>query len=459
MIMNYQFAIRILQEKRPRTFEQLMAAINDARDEIWGADRGSGQRAMELFDPQQRDWTKVSAAALWDVAPTLPEAFVPKTVAELEELLASLLSRGGDENLQGIFTESWRGQYSDYGVVAEKLWSTRENDREFFSAMVAGRLGTAAIYLARRRIPAGLTAAESLLLVERLALVWLAHDVQRVAALARQIRGNIFDPIVNGTASEMPAGTIFEVLRPHLKTLLKFLNAYKTREERRAGKKQVSLERHRLMKWLRARPSLETRQAVSIRSALDEMFIGMREFVVRNSDLFWDELRLPEASGDFSRRSLSAVQYAGLTPIQMIAVAVSRFVQAELEIKDVVARVLRAARTAPLDEIGAIAQLPRFTWAAGKGRDARERELVHALREAILQDARHEAQRNASGSVATDGERYSVGAPHSDTFRAVVHQFLERATDARRQALTDRDREERYALQRLDVLPHVRFSR
>lgn len=419
--------IRLTKEvikARPRSLNGLLDLRNRLFAEIWGSNLSARDRQKLLF--AFGPWDDLKMAVLDARCSALPDDKLPGSRTELLSLCERLLDRTGDFYMRTHFIAGWNGvrretETAELNSFCDELWGTRVNDPEFFHAVVAGRHGTAVLYLANKRIPRGLTAEAAIRLIYRMALIWCAHDVQATAARARRsIRGPYSWLHGDVEAERMTAGTVLAVWRPVYAMLTGNGGRYRTNEEARAGKPEGRPTRHDDVKTIRdrAEPMLDREMlGHHPRRSRDDLHNEVREYAENQDDLFWNEIRKEKTSHDVAQQQQSQIWYRGLTPLQMVSLTVIRLIQMEAILEKRIAGVYRL----PLHGTAICPPMLSFDEAGlPHGWRTRALQLVDDLRRTILKDVDHGSRREEVR--VGDGER-----PHDDTYLDGALAFLNAA--------------------------------
>jgi hypothetical protein len=412
---------REVMRKLPTTLAARLSLVRFLFNDIRGDNLSPEQWQAGLYRFGQ--WDELKVAVLDARLMPLPAEKLPKSEEELRALCNNLLDRKGDNELREHFVKGWSGEMGLDAALRElcgKVWMTARNDPDFFDAVVRGYHGTAVRYLVHRRVPFGVSRDEAIDLIYHMALIWCAHDVQATAARAHLVMTRPFGWLMFGQAKRMMAATVFAVWRPRYKVLDLHLDRYRTNAEARAGKAEGKLSRHDEVATVKAEVevSLDPTLLLKVkRSERDAAVEATREFVEITEDGFWDELKNP--SGRYDDMQQSEVWYHGLTPLQMVALAVLRLIHAETVLRDRVVTMCEAEKRG--EAISPAEFLPHCDQAFPRGWEKRARLLVDDLRRVILMDSDHQTRR--------DQEEGDYGASKNASHLTAALRFIDEALE------------------------------
>lgn len=450
---NFTRIAKEFNAARPSTLAGLLRFRTYLFDKEWGRNLDRDERAARLyaFGP----WDDLKMAVMDGRFLPLPEDMVPETEAELHTLCQNLLDRTGDQTLRNRFVQGWSGEDLPEPALkafTEKLWATKRNDSKFYVAVVRGDHGSALAYLVEERVPMGVSAEQALGFIYKMALIWGAHDVQATVGRARRVMTRPFGWLMQGSAERMKVSTVFAVWRPVHEWLNVNFGRYRTNEEARQGKPEGRPTRHDDVKTIRAAaaPLLDrSKLARSKRSERDALARDVREFVVTEEGEFWEELRNP--TGRFDGKQMSQEWYSDLTPLQMVAVAVIRFIHVEATLEErLTTSFERALRAKARPEL----HLPTFQQNdLPRGWKARAKLLIDDLRRALLDDVDHHTRR------PEDVRGVSEMPAHDETYIEAALEFLDTALKEPMPNDPDNLSGRRLTLGLLNVAVAVRFQR
>ncbi len=419
---NVAKVAREVMRKAPTTLAAKLNLVRYLFNDIRGDNLSPDQQQAGLY--RFGPWNELKVAVLDARVMPLPEEKMPKSEQGLRALCDNLLDRTGDNELRECFVRGWSGEVGlDAALKAfcGKLWMTARNDPDFFGAVVRGYHGTAVRYLVHRRVPLGVSRDQAIDLIFHMALLWCAHDVQATAARAHLVMTRPFGWLIFGQAKRIMANTVFAIWRPRYELMHRHLDRYRTNAEARAGKAEGKPSRHDEVATIKAEVevSLEPRLLLKVKRAdRDAAAEATREFIETNGDEFWEELRNP--TGRYDGKQQSEVWYHGLTPLQMVALAVLRLIHAETVLRDRIVAMCEAEKrgeTIPPAEF-----LPHSEQALPRGWQERARQLVDDLRRVILDDSDHHSHRTATKS---DHDEPSTYVAYLDAARRFIDQAME----------------------------------
>lgn len=457
ILRNFVWLTKEVIKARSTSMKDLLDLRDRLFAQIWGSDLPIEDRQKILY--AFGSWENLKMAVLQSRCSPLPDDKLPRSRAGLLNLCEMLLDRTGDFHMRLHFIAGWDGvsgetETAELNAFCDQLWGARVNDPEFFHAVVAGRHGTAVLYLTNNRIPLGMTVESAIRLIYRMALIWCAHDVQTVAAQARRsIKGPFSLLHGNVEAERMTVGTSLAVWRPAYRMLTENSDRYRTNEEIRAGKPERRPTRHDDVKTIRGHvePKLERGMLRHFtRRRRDHLETDIRQYAEEQDDLFWNEIRKEKTSDDIAQKQLSQIWYSDLTPLQVVSVSVIRLIQMEAVLEKRIAGMHRH----PMDGSRICPPMLFFDEAdMPQGWRTRALLLVDDIRRTILKDVDHGSRREDVKSG--DGER-----PHDETYLNSALSFL---GDALRQPLSNDPSAKptglRATLSLLNVCAVVRLSR
>ncbi|MXO65957.1 hypothetical protein [Altericroceibacterium endophyticum] len=392
--------------------------------EIWGENLSSEKRQAQLFSFEP--WDKLKMAVMDSRDLPLPDNIVPDSAAGLLELCKKLLDRSDDGYLRTHFVTGWAGvehgfEDAELRAFCEQLWQTSANDPDFYRLVVRGDHGSATAYLTKHRIPVGLTAESAIRLIYRMELIWCAHDAQASAGrAARSMKGAFSWLHSNVEGERMCAGTPIAIWRPVYQMLTENTDRYRTNEEARGGKAEAKPTRHDDVKNIKAvvEPTLQREMLRDIsRKDRDHLLADVRDLAESQDDIFWNEIRKDKTSEEVANLQMSQIWYRGLTPLQVISLAVVRLIQMEATLEKRIASMYRhtGSTDAFYPPVLAFSQseLPE-NWRK------RAVQLVDDLRRTILNDCDH-------GSRNEEVREGAGVTSHSNDYLDEALRFLEEA--------------------------------
>lgn len=421
---NFKRLAKIVIEHRPSSTRGLLWVRGRLYAQIWGDNLNSEKRQAQLFAFEP--WDKLKMAVMDSRDLPLPDQMVPNSAADLIELCSKLLDRSDDGYLRTHFVAGWAGvelgfEGAQLKAFCEQLWQTKANDPDFYRLVVKGDHGSATAYLTRRRIPVGLTAESAIRLIYRMELIWCAHDVQASAGRAARSMRGAFSWLHSSVEGErMRAGTPIAVWRPVYNMLTENPKRYRTNEEARGGKAEAKPTRHDDVKNIKAavEPILQREMLKNIpRKDRDHLLVELRDLAENQDDIFWNEVRKDQTSEEIANLQMSQIWYRGLTPLQMISLAVVRLIQMEAVLEKRIASMHRYPGNTDAFYPPVLAfnqsELPK-NWRK------RAAQLVDDLRRTILDDCDH-------GSRNVEVKEGAGVTSHSDDYLIEALRFLEEA--------------------------------
>jgi hypothetical protein len=246
-----------------------------------------------------------------------------------------------------------------------------------------------------------------------MALLYAAHDVQTTAARARIALSRPAGKLMRRGTERWTSATTIAIWRPVYRLLERLLNSYRTNDEIRCGKREGRLGRtdaENLVGKAAAAYVDRSHLADFSRRRRDDIVQSIRNYIAGRNDAFWNAVTgsQPATPG----RTTSQDWYSELTPLQMTAVAVLRFLQIEAALQ----------RLPASGWVAELASSP-FTLAAFDPgllpRDwrSRARRMVETLRLTIIKDPDLHTRREL--------ERGEPGIPnHDDTYVGPALEFL-----------------------------------
>jgi len=454
--VNFRRLTREVLVAFPRSGFDLDQTIARLRHGIWGDDLTTGQKRDALFGT--RGWDDLPMAVLAARYLQFPADRLPDTRKDLADLCRWLMSRDGDETLIDTCVRGWAGGNTPLMALngfVDELWRTREQDNEFFAAVVRGQHAAALDMIASPRLSPALDDALAIGILARMALIWAAFDCQATAARARRSMTRPMGWLIIGAGARIRASTLVSVFRPIADALRKFVGGYRTGEVGISSEKPRSRIPAVMDIRAIATAHAEHLDAAEGAFALDPILNKVVTRSGQSSNPFVVQVSQDRTDSAFGDRQLSQFWYAGLLPLQIVGMAAMRLAQMEQQLEPLLRDTVTRARekgTRPRLMVPDFGDLPLLP-----GWKSRSRVIADALRGAVLRDVdRHSVRQSRARTAGTD--EMMDGAAHDDQFIDAVQMFL--AQTSRFGPVTGRHSwtERRHAFNDLDLAVGRRFG-
>ncbi|MEH3121664.1 MAG: hypothetical protein PGN16_06720 [Sphingomonas phyllosphaerae] len=355
----------------------------------------------------------------------LADERLPQSADELAALCRWLMSRSGDTALCDTFVRGWAGGATPHDALKEfvdRMWATRQHHRDFFEAVVTGRLHKALLSISDGDV-AGLGEERVIWLLTRMSLIWAGFDCQATTARVRRSMTRPLGWLIRGQGQRIKAATLLAVLRPIAALTGKFLAAYKTAPDERStpGFKSRQTDVIDIRKRAGAiADDLERREG---KFALDDIVRAVRERWGSTADALVRQAQQNQTEAALGRQQACQLWYAGLSPLEAVGLVAMRLAQMEQLLEVQIRRAIKDGRRRQCASVFYVPDFyPDDLRAGWKGRT---RAIVDSLRSAILKDPdlhtkrRSRAHRTGTGKILE-------GAANDSSYIEAVTMFLAR---------------------------------
>lgn len=414
---------KAVKQDPPQNRDEVRKLVKVLNDRTMGDDLTHAEHRQQLHS--SRSWNDLKVVTLENRHLPLPDDQLPGSDKALYSFCLLLLSRDDDDDMRRNFLKVAAGNANPYHFLKKfcgELWKINSVAPDFYRYTVSGRHEDAGRYLKANRRSTTVPQTDGIRLLSVMALLWSAHDVQTSTARAMKASTRPLGWLLMGAGKRVTAGTIFSIWRPIYQLLSFMFGEYRTAEESRNGKPEGKLSRKDIVKnvcrqilpWLN-RSQLRKHK----RSSRDKLVIDVRDDMASKSDDFWDEVRLPKDSGKYTRKRMTQIWYADLTPVEVVTVAVLRFVQAEQMLQQQVGSLLRHS-SLPRAYVLPVFDPTKLQW----GWKTRARSLIADQRRVILKDGDKDSVQIARGEPVEDA---AAGLNNNEAIIDRVSDFLQRA--------------------------------
>ncbi|NIJ22065.1 hypothetical protein FHS95_003776 [Sphingomonas naasensis] len=364
-----------------------------------------------IFDPDLADLSSLPVGVLDHKELPLPDVLIPRSRADLLALCERMIVRSRDPELIAYLVAGWPGGTASrrdikVGRLAliekalghlhahvDRLWHLSAAAPAVYAAIATGRHGTALKLLREKGPPKNFTTQVILDLIARQGLIWCCHDLQLILARSRAAAANPLGDLLSTTQIELKPERIANDLKPRLLLLRTLLTQYVTIDEEthphfaKPVPQDLSDDVHARILGAAARHDLDL-LLVGLntdRAALDELVEYMRDVRGCADERVRAILDQPVTANELEAH-FSGLWFSGLSHVQVAAVTILRYLQAETWIERLVGEVY-PVKDAPRPASRDGTAMPPFV-AGGLSPGWRDhaRDLLHLYRREVLRD-------------------------------------------------------------------------
>lgn len=430
---------------------------------------------LRIFDPNLKDLSSLPIGLLDHKELPLPDALIPRSRDDLLALCERMIVRSGNSELIAYVVAGWPGCLASRRDIrgiepiaineataflhahVDRLWHLSIAAPDIYAAIVTGRHGTAVKLLRRNGHQDSLDADDILTLIAQQGLIWCCHDLQLILTRGHAAAVKPLGALISTNQIEIKPERIANDLKPYLLLLRMLMAEYVTTDEEahpyfpRPVPGDIPDDAHARILGGAVKHDLNV-LVVGLgadRVALDQLIEYMRDVRGCADDRMREILDQPVTANELEAH-FPGVWFSGLSHVQVAAVSILRYLQAEAWIERLVGEVFPshdAARPAPRDGMA----MPPF--AAGdlsSGWRGHARDLLYLYRREVLHD---KSAPEPDKSLAYRAR--NAGNPSIDKALVFLHDRPQRLIS---DDTGDADSVER-TFYLIDVIPEARLAR
>lgn len=431
----------------PGSVQELLDEIPRLVDEVRGGATQPEDRPQLLFDPAVENLTDLSLGVLDQRETPLPSNLLPQSRADLQLLCERLIIRSRREDVIQEVCSTWphpEGPRKALDTHVSDVWRLRGHSPELYEALVTGHHGSALEHVRHNGLPEWLDEAAFADLLTRMALLWCCHDIQIILARNSKAARNPFETLVSTDLVHVEPVTAVKRFREHYALAVTLVAAYVTTQEQAEGRTEApepdtALYRIQRNHVTSAHPE-DGDWWLPFRERLDNVIPYIREQMRSSNDPFLRELA-KGGSGGPTEKGFSQLWFSGLSSLESASVPILRYLQAELQLPEVVRNAMEPAQADVSPDNPPPARLGGFGPQVVGKLLTRARVLLGVYRSAVLRDKDHK-----EGSLPT---RKPIKA---------ADEFL-RGVGERDFGASEAPNAGAHTFYQLDILPDIRLSR